>query len=491
MTNTKKSLLTSAISMLICVAMLLGTTFAWFTDSATNTGNRIQAGNLDVKLLMWDGSDYVDISNKTGDIFDEAAIAQNSNKTLWEPGKTQVVYLAIENAGSLDLKYKVDIKAYKDDANTDNTIDMTPVMKYAITPDAKNGTGVSGWNESSAKDIKLGMNADAQDVKLAKGEKHYFALSVHMLKDAGNQYQKASVLFDLIVSAAQINSEEDSFGSSYDMYAEYKDGEQGGNISVGTASDLLTALNNLSNGQSVTLTQDIDLSGADWDVSAPWQGANTDVVFDGAGHKITGLTTNGQYGGLFGRYATNGNVTIKNLKLETVNLTGTDIDGESAGGALIGWYESHGGILTLEKIEVNGVDIKGFQYVGGLIGYTNVNYDVNITDCSVNGNTVTSTYNENGNYKGHIGGLVGYYGKGTVTNCTVSNLTVKRDGTDAQLAASSNRAGALFGTVTGNCTVASATVSNVTVDGADASQDNVFGPGASSTTVSKANITIN
>ena len=262
-------------------------------------------------------------------------------------------------------------------------------------------------------------------------------------------------------------------------------------INVATAADLLTALNNLSNGQSVTLTQDIDLTGVDWSVSAPWQGPGTEVVFDGAGHKITGLTTNGLQGGLFGSYITHGNVTIKNLTLETVNLTGTDVDGVSAGGALIGWYESHGGILTIENVEVNGVNVKGFKYIGGLIGYVNPGYGVNIIDCSINGTELTSTYNESGNYKGHIGGLVGYYGKGTVTNCTVSDLTIKRAGTTAQLASSSNRAGALFGTVEGNCTVVSATVSTVTVDGVNASSDNVFGPAASASTVSKNNININ
>ena len=487
MTNktTKSALLTSSISLLLCFAMLLGTTFAWFTDSATSKGNKIVAGNLDVELLMHDGTGYKNISNSTSPIFGEGSIAQNNNaQTLWEPGKTQVAYLAIENAGNLDLKYTVGLNV----ENKKN--DLYKVMKYAIVPDAKpDSAPVTAW--TSGNSVVVGTQSVSGEVTLKKGETHYFALAVHMDEDANNDYQNGQVNFDLTVLAAQINSESDSFGTSYDMYAEYDNGEQGDDIAVGTASDLMTALSNLSNGQSVTLTQDIDLTGANWDVTSPWQGSGTDVVFDGAGHKITGLTTNGLKGGLFGRYATNGNVTIKNLKLENVKLTGTDEDGQSAGGALIGWYESHGGILTIENVEVNGVDIKGFKYIGGLIGYINPDYKVNITNCSVNGTAVTSTYNESGNYKGHIGGLVGYYGNGTVTNCKVSNLAVKRDGTAAQLVTSSNRAGALFGTATEKCTVASATVSNVTVDGAAASSDNVFGPNASAASVSKANITIN
>lgn len=488
MTNaktTKRALFASAMSMLLCVSMLIGSTFAWFTDSATSAGNKIQAGRLDVQLLMdadVDGN-YDDISNSNNPIFGAGSIAQKNNaETLWEPGKTQVAYLAIKNNGDLDLKYTVGLKVQN------VSKDLYKVMEYAIVPDADANNKVTSW--TSGNSVVVGTQSVSGDVKLKKDETHYFALVIHMNEDAGSEYMGGQVNFDLTVLATQTNSESDSFGSSYDMYAEYKNGQQGSNISVGTASDLLTALNNLSNGQSVTLTQDIDLTGVDWSVSAPWQGSNTDVVFDGAGHKIIGLTTNGKQGGLFGRYSTNGNVTIKNLTLETVNLTGTDVDGQSAGGALIGWYESHGGTLTIENVEVNGVDIKGFKYIGGLIGYVNPDYDVNITNCSINGTELTSTYNESGNYKGHIGGLVGYYGKGTVTNCTVSNLTIKRAGTTAQLASSSNRAGALFGTVEENCTVVSATVSTVTVDEVNASIDNVFGPDASATTVPKINITI-
>ena len=484
--STKRALLMSALALLVCVSMLIGSTFAWFTDSVTSSGNKIKAGTLDIQLLMdadVDGT-YEDISNSTSPIFGGDSIAQNNNAdTLWEPGKTQVAYLAIRNGGNLDLEYTVGL-------NVQNVSkDLYEVMEYAIVADADKDAPVTSW--TSGNSVVEGTQSVSGDVALKVGETHYFALVIHMNEDAGSEYMGGQVNFDLTVLATQTNSESDSFGSSYDMYAEYENGQQGSNISVGTASDLLTALNNLSNGQSVTLTQDIDLTGVDWSVSAPWQGPGTEVVFDGAGHKITGLTTNGLQGGLFGRYTTHGNVTIKNLTLETVNLTGTDVDGVSAGGALIGWYESHGGILTIENVEVNGVNVKGFKYIGGLIGYVNPGYGVNIIDCSINGTELTSTYNESGNYKGHIGGLVGYYGKGTVTNCKVSDLTIKRAGTTEQLASSSNRAGALFGTVEGNCTVVSATVSTVTVDGVNASSDNVFGPAASASTVSKNNININ
>ncbi len=68
--DTKKSLAMSAISMLVCVVMLAGLTFAWFTDSVTNKGNRIQAGNLKIDLLMdkdgAGGGGYVSIASGNG-----------------------------------------------------------------------------------------------------------------------------------------------------------------------------------------------------------------------------------------------------------------------------------------------------------------------------------------------------------------------------------------------------------------------------------------
>ena len=49
--STKRALIFSTLAILMCVAMLIGTTFAWFTDTASTGVNKIQAGNLDVKLM--------------------------------------------------------------------------------------------------------------------------------------------------------------------------------------------------------------------------------------------------------------------------------------------------------------------------------------------------------------------------------------------------------------------------------------------------------
>ena len=67
---TKRSLIVSILAMTVCIAMLAGTTFAWFTDSASTSVNRIQAGDLKIDLLMdkAKNGNYESIANGRGDI---------------------------------------------------------------------------------------------------------------------------------------------------------------------------------------------------------------------------------------------------------------------------------------------------------------------------------------------------------------------------------------------------------------------------------------
>ena len=225
MTNaklTRRALLSSVLALVLCFTMLLGTTFAWFTDEAVSSGNKIIAGNLDVQLLLKDSDgNYHNIGDEKNPIFGgENSLAQDDNAdTVWEPGKTQVAYLAIANAGNLDLKYRVVLEANNETKNLCN------VMKYTITPDAQ--SGITEWNSNDAKSVKVGaqivsVNEEGgTDLTLKKGETHYFALSIHMDENANNDYQGGKVEFDIKVLATQLDSESDSFGSDYDKDATY------------------------------------------------------------------------------------------------------------------------------------------------------------------------------------------------------------------------------------------------------------------------------
>lgn len=106
--NTKRTLLISVLSMMICCAMLIGSTFAWFTDSATSSNNNIVAGNLDIELLVKDkDGNYVEPSN--GSLFDE--------NMKWEPGQVYYRELKIENCGTLAAKFNVSISDEDFEAN--------------------------------------------------------------------------------------------------------------------------------------------------------------------------------------------------------------------------------------------------------------------------------------------------------------------------------------------------------------------------------------
>lgn len=90
--HTKRALLVSVLSMLLCLTMLIGSTFAWFTDSVVSGKNKIVAGNLDVELLAKVGGDYAQVTETTNLFKDD---------TLWEPGHVEVVNLKVAKPGHL------------------------------------------------------------------------------------------------------------------------------------------------------------------------------------------------------------------------------------------------------------------------------------------------------------------------------------------------------------------------------------------------------
>ena len=93
--TSKKVLLMSLLSLVMCCAMLVGSTFAWFTDSVTSGENKIVAGVLDVDLYHsqdWEGFTKVEDSTK---LFGDGWDSNNSHVVgdddpisieKWEPG---------------------------------------------------------------------------------------------------------------------------------------------------------------------------------------------------------------------------------------------------------------------------------------------------------------------------------------------------------------------------------------------------------------------
>ena len=190
---TKRALLTSVMALVMCVVMLVGTTFAWFTDTVSTGVNKIQAGNLNVALEMWNGEKWVDAENQTLQFKVNGAIPAEGTQILWEPGCTyELPKLRVVNNGNLALKYKVAITGIKGDAKLNEAIEWT--------------IGDIGSTDAYTK--------------LAVDESKEFTISGKMKTEAGNEYQGLSIDgIGITVYATQDTVEYDSFNNTYDAQA--------------------------------------------------------------------------------------------------------------------------------------------------------------------------------------------------------------------------------------------------------------------------------
>ena len=201
--TTKRALLTSALAIVMCVAMLIGTTFAWFTDTASTAVNKIQAGNLNIELQMKDNNgNWVNAEGKTLSFLVEGKIPAEGTQILWEPGCTYTLpELRIVNNGNLALKYKVVVSGIQGSAKLNKVIDWT--MKL------DNADFIMGSEHSLAA-----KNNDTVDFDI-------FTISGTMDKNAGNEYQNESIDgISINVYATQDTVENDSFGNQYDKDAD-------------------------------------------------------------------------------------------------------------------------------------------------------------------------------------------------------------------------------------------------------------------------------
>ena len=222
--STKRALLGSIMAMVLCLAMLVGATFAWFTDTASTGVNKIQAGNLDVVLEMQnaDGK-WVSAEGKTLD-FVKAADAKGE-AILWEPGCTyELPQLRVVNKGNLALKYKIQITGIQGDAKLNEVIDWT-INDAAI--------------DLTEGHLTAGQQGDA------------FTIKGHMQDTAGNDYQNLTIDgIGINVVATQDTVESDSFGTQYDKDAEYP-------ITVTTGDELQSIVNNATAPVNVVLMNSI------------------------------------------------------------------------------------------------------------------------------------------------------------------------------------------------------------------------------------------
>ena len=287
--SSKRALLLSLLSMVICVSMLVGSTFAWFTDSATANVNAIKSGDLDVEIVKADGSEL------TGALKWVKAAGHENETILWEPGcQYNLEGFKIINKGNLAFKYKVVISGLTGDSR------LLEVIKFTVKIGDAAPVALEDWD---GKLLPAGAErtGDTQDADI--GETAAITIIGEMDKNAGNNYKNLTLDgIAITVYATQMGYESDSTGSSYDNAATYypvldaaglKDAlKTGGNVEV--KSDLDTGKETLKvtkdttinmNGKEIKNTENIwiDDSGSDgnWSLISARNGANLTISGNG------------------------------------------------------------------------------------------------------------------------------------------------------------------------------------------------------------------
>ena len=345
---TKRALLTSVMALVMCVVMLVGTTFAWFTDTASTGVNKIQAGNLDIKVeyrTSFEG-DWKTLDDAT-DLFGAAG-------TLFEPGHTRVVELRITNAGNLALKYKIGMNVVSEQPGTNkvgNPYKLSNYLKVATTLIQSGPTGdyltdqVAAameslifqrdasyiWTARDFANFELEIAGNGNVHSLQPGEMQFLGIKVYMPESVGNEAnaistkKAASIEFGLNILATQYTTESDSFGTQYDEDATYP---------VVDNEGLKNAIGSATDGSTV------DIASGEYTLSDPAATSKTEipagVTIAGAGKDKTTLNVGNDK-------IAKDNVTLKDMTIKGSGSQGT-------GGTL----NINGNNTTIENIDYKG-----------------------------------------------------------------------------------------------------------------------------------------
>ena len=257
---TKRALLTSVMALVMCVVMLVGTTFAWFTDTASTGVNKIQAGNLKMEVT------YKNTADGGFEKVDKEIPVFNNN-ARWEPGHVEFAVLNVKNIGTLALKYKLGINIANEVGSTNvdgNAFNLSDYIRFAVLDDDKSSLGRDDLvaaaenagskliNEGYSKENNLNETNDADTVTLV----------VWMPTTVGNEanhktgVDAPTIDLGIKVDATQYTYEKDSFDNQYDKDAPYE------TVKVSNEKELRTALFNAptdGSGVKIVLQDDITL----------------------------------------------------------------------------------------------------------------------------------------------------------------------------------------------------------------------------------------
>ena len=434
--TTKRSLLASVFALVLCVAMLVGSTFAWFTDTATTGVNKIQSGKLDVKLsYLTDNNEWKEVTKDTK-LFKDGA--------LWEPGHTEVAYLKVENVGKLALKYQLSVNVANEVAGKNASGQDINLSKYINMGVVESNTEISYDSRELARAAVTDAGNIATYTKtgsIAANDTNaqYVALVVYMPETVGNDANYVgdtapSIDLGVKLVATQDAVESDSFNNQYDKDATL-DFEP-----VSTVADLKAAA---AAGKNVMLTQDVAVTEAvtfDKAVSIDLNGKTLTNSLNNNGYSLVtkgdATITNGTYKGTgtargIGAY---GNLTMDNVTVDVAGLVGVACSAADSTYTITNSTIKGGYALcnfsNNVKVEVSDCVLEGSD-VGIYHNGSNSGLKLNVTRTTINsgndGTDTTGVYISGSTATKEKAG----YQQVTLTDCTVKgNAAVEVKYTD-------------------------------------------------------------
>ena len=359
-TKTRKALLMSVLSMVLCVAMLVGMTFAWFTDTASTAVNKIQAGTLKVDIVNEAGTSIkgqtMSFVNKDG----------NAN-ILWEPGATfRTTGFKIKNDGNLALKYKLQLNGISGNS------ELLDVIKFSVV-------------KADGSIVELDtFEGNLTPENAASKFSEVLYIQGHMEETANNDYQgKTLTGLGITVVATQLNHESDSTGPNYDEDAPLNF------VSVGTTDELEEVFANAKAGEdvNVSLTDDVTISDQTLMVADENTPNIGNINIQGNGNTITNSNAGARCIQL-AKFDSTRTITISDVKIVSES-TATD-NTERRGLQL----------FTVKNAKINlincEIEMKSNNYSYPIkIGGESENLIVNITGCTLTGANCIDSYGKN------------------------------------------------------------------------------------------------
>ena len=419
-----KTLIASISALVICFTMLIGTTFAWFTDSVVNTNNIIKSGNVDVELYHKSNSagEFEEVNGET-----KLFVNKDGKEIVWEPGASTTEEFQIVNAGTLALKYEFRIKALAKTTTLDGK-SLADILTLSVKGEDVDNTAVFGDGYSFESSLYAIQNENYEN----------YTVTISWNKDAenNNDYNVEGglkIYLGIELVATQLSYEIDGAGNGFDDEAKYSElrdewdgtsdlswylGNEDEDTYLLSSAEALAGLADLVNGTATLSTysgESVSIEQATFEDKNIFLTSNVDLAqFDENGNQIS-FAPIGSYAfkkEFKGTFDGNG-FTISNLYQNGWELGSGLWDGDDCGLGLFGMVRN----ATIKNVTIYNASFPTeCNLIGAIAGAA-------YGDCTFENITVSNTYM--GNHSYYSGGIVGWAtGNHKYINCDLTDDTV-------------------------------------------------------------------